>query len=276
MKGNCMLLLFLGMVFFEACQTDPMQKAKSSEALPTLKEPEFTLPGGIQKFILAYPDFIVGGTADSIIWKDGTTMLYDDALPAKSFDSLLNYPDLKDHFAFVYPEGELESPPAENQDPGRIRFEPFFKKMYGSTSEAVKSNLVPIQWLPSSADQTLYVTKINGVDQKLQQISDELDLKPHLHKYLTNIGGTFNWRTIAGTDRLSSHSFGITMDINTKFSNYWKWDFKNARETDPIYYKNNIPYGIVEIFEKYGFIWGGKWYHYDTMHFEYRPELIAR
>jgi hypothetical protein len=24
----------------------------------------------------------------------------------------------------------------------------------------------------------------------------------------------------------------------------------------------------------HGFIWGGYWYHYDTMHFEYRPELL--
>jgi len=31
---------------------------------------------------------------------------------------------------------------------------------------------------------------------------------------------------------------------------------------------------IVEIFERHGFIWGGKWYHYDTMHFEYRPEML--
>ena len=23
-----------------------------------------------------------------------------------------------------------------------------------------------------------------------------------------------------------------------------------------------------------GAIWGGRWFHYDTMHFEYRPELI--
>ena len=32
---------------------------------------------------------------------------------------------------------------------------------------------------------------------------------------------------------------------------------------------------IVEIFERHGFIWGGKWSYYDTMHFEYRPELLS-
>jgi D-alanyl-D-alanine carboxypeptidase len=31
----------------------------------------------------------------------------------------------------------------------------------------------------------------------------------------------------------------------------------------------------VRIFEKQGFVWGGYWYHFDTMHFEYRPELLA-
>ncbi len=41
-----------------------------------------------------------------------------------------------------------------------------------------------------------------------------------------------------------------------------------------IAYKNEIPWEIVRIFEAHGFIWGGKWYHYDTMHFEYRPELL--
>ena len=32
---------------------------------------------------------------------------------------------------------------------------------------------------------------------------------------------------------------------------------------------------IVDVFERHGFIWGGRWFHYDTMHFEYRPELLA-
>nr|WP_287226451.1 M15 family metallopeptidase [Mesorhizobium sp.] len=37
---------------------------------------------------------------------------------------------------------------------------------------------------------------------------------------------------------------------------------------------NNIPLPIVEVFEKNGFIWGGRWYYYDTTHFEYRSELL--
>jgi hypothetical protein len=36
-----------------------------------------------------------------------------------------------------------------------------------------------------------------------------------------------------------------------------------------------MPPEIVAIFERHGFIWGGKWRHYDTMHFEYRPELLG-
>ena len=31
---------------------------------------------------------------------------------------------------------------------------------------------------------------------------------------------------------------------------------------------------IVDAFEAEGFAWGGRWYHYDTMHFEWRPELF--
>jgi hypothetical protein len=32
--------------------------------------------------------------------------------------------------------------------------------------------------------------------------------------------------------------------------------------------------GLYANIEEEGFIWGGKWPMYDTMHFEYRPELI--
>ncbi|MDR3247464.1 MAG: M15 family metallopeptidase [Treponema sp.] len=31
---------------------------------------------------------------------------------------------------------------------------------------------------------------------------------------------------------------------------------------------------MIKAFESYGFVWGGKWMFYDTMHFEYRPEIF--
>ena len=34
------------------------------------------------------------------------------------------------------------------------------------------------------------------------------------------------------------------------------------------------PKAVVDIFEQHGFVWGGKWVLWDTIHFEYRPELL--
>jgi hypothetical protein len=91
-------------------------------------------------------------------------------------------------------------------------------------------------------------------------------------RYLIPNAGTYTCRTIAGSEQASAHSYGIAIDINTKYSNYWRWP---NPKSDPITYKNQIPFQIVDIFERHGFIWGGKWYHFDTMHFEYRPELLT-
>ena len=228
-----------------------------------------------QKLINAYPEKLKAYKDNKIIWHDGTEMLFDDGLK-KDFQTLLDKPDLEDQIAaMTYPS--VCDTPKPYEDAGRVRFEPFFLKMYGNTAQKVKDSLVEIVWLPKLVNQKISVSRINGVDKKFKAISDALDTKPELAKYLKNIAGTFAWRKISGTDRLSMHSFGVTMDINTAFSNYWQWDNKNWRvqgEHTPLKYTNRIPIEIVKIFEQNGFIWGGKWYHYDSMHFEYRPELL--
>lgn len=221
------------------------------------------------KLIKAYPQQLVGCEDNYIIWHDGTKQLFDDG-QEKSFEQLLNEPDLEDMFKIPYPVGEDSyAEPLFNVDPGRFRNEAFFKRLYGETRSQVKRQLVAVKWMPKSSNKTVRVTQLNQVAQKLAQVSKELDELPAtLKKYLIKTSGTYNWRVISGTKRLSAHSFAIAIDINAQMANYWKWAGKNYR------YQNNIPHEIVEIFEKYGFIWGGKWYHYDTMHFEYRPELL--
>ena len=91
-------------------------------------------------------------------------------------------------------------------------------------------------------------------------------------RYFTQVGGSFNWRRIAGTQRLSSHSFGIAVDFNTQLGAYWRWS--GATEGNAGTYDNHYPAALVRQMERFGFIWGGKWHHFDGMHFEYRPELI--
>lgn len=225
------------------------------------------IPIGLQKLLKAYPDFLDSADENTLYWKDGTTMIYDDG-KEKTFDEMLDNPDLEDMFNIEYPKGDWTPPPGENFDPGRIRYDPFFKKMYGNSASEVSSNMVSFIWMPESVGLKLQANKMNGVAEKLEQIGREFDNLPdNLKKYVTSSAGIFNWRPIAGTDRLSTHSFAIAIDVNTKFSDYWRWA-KNLK------YKNQIPQEIWEVFEKHGFIWGGKWYHYDTMHFEYRPELL--
>jgi hypothetical protein len=66
----------------------------------------------------------------------------------------------------------------------------------------------------------------------------------------------------------------MAVDIAVRRAHYWRWSRPDGSGAYP--YQNAIPFEIVRIFEKHGFIWGGKWYHYDTMHFEYRPELLPQ
>ena len=155
---------------------------------------------------------------------------------------------------------------------GRARNEAFFFKMYGASAAEVQRKLVPVVWLPKHLNQRIMVTSVNGINQKLQAVSDELDKLPDEYiKYLQNPGGTFNWRPIVNTDRMSAHSYGIAIDVVVSKSNYWEWEKQNGQ----IVWHNQIPQAIVDAFEAEGFAWGGRWYHYDTMHFEYRPELAA-
>ncbi len=281
-------LFLLGvMIFLQlGCQQPietPTQELKDAEAeLVALNSGSKlvdadTIPEGLKRLLKAYPSQFKGATSNSLIWKDGTTMLYDDAKANKAFIDLLQNPDLEDQLmAMPYPKGAVLDTPEQKEDPGRVRYEPFFKKMYGASRSEVQQHLTTIVWLPKSIGKKLEVTTVNDIHLKLQELSNRLDTMPDLHPYLQNPGGTFNWRVIAGTTRLSLHSFGMTIDVNVQYSDYWRWHVKGE---DPngsriIEYRNRIPMELVELFESYGFIWGGKWYHYDTMHFEYRPELL--
>lgn len=229
-------------------------------------------PDTYLKLKKAYPKFITDYSNGHIILNNNTWILFDDSKNKNHYE-LLENADIEDMFKIDYPKKAIKHIPTNNSDPGRYRNEDLFKSMYGFTKQEVERNLVEMVWCPKLVNQKIRVTSVNKVSDALYKISRELDEHPEWTKYL-NAVSTYNWRNIVGSDKLSTHSFGIAIDLNTKYNEYWKWDNPVKNENDNIIYKNNLPSEIVEIFAKFGFIWGGNWYHYDTMHFEYRPELF--
>lgn len=219
-----------------------------------------------QALVAAYPDFIERIADNRVIFNDGTSLTYDDGR-MKDFGTLLDDGDIEDMFFVPYdPSGNR---PEYLHDAGRSRNEALFKKMYGNSAAAVRKNLVKVAWFGKTVD----FTAINGAADSLRKVAAELEHYPQLKKYLAS-SGTFYWRPVRGAKRLSAHSYGIAFDIAVPYSDYWLWKNKNAGETDRIEYANRFPRQIVEIFRRHGFIWGGAWYHFDTMHFEFRPEIL--
>lgn len=221
---------------------------------------------GIRALLESYPDFISEIKDNKIFFKDGTTMLYDDG-KEKDFVTRLDESDPEDMFFVRY---QSLTTPEYLADAGRSRSEALFKKMYGSSAAAVQKKLVSVPWF----GKNIRFTSANGAADQLKKVAAEIAQYPELKKWM-DCSGTFYWRPVRGAKRMSAHSYGIAIDIAVKNSDYWLWKNPGASETKKIAYANRIPKKIVEIFERHGFIWGGAWYHYDTMHFEYRPEILA-
>src|ERR1700736_5194019 len=97
----------------------------------------------LDRLVRAYPEALSGHDDKHIFWRDGTAMSVDDGVDHKSFDDLLRKASIVDQLKLPYPR-EISSPPELNNDPGRFRNEPLFKKMYGDCNAGeVKKNLVP-------------------------------------------------------------------------------------------------------------------------------------
>ena len=182
-------------------------------------------------------------------------------------------PTLREQFHDVYPLAfDLTARQSPWHDPGRARVEPLFAALYGGSEQAVRDGLRKVA-IAHKARATFLISERQGAACQMRAALGQIealaaDWAPAFH----DVGGSFNWRKIAGTDRMSTHSYGIAFDLNAKLGGYWRWAKRHEGQVG--HYDNRIPQDVVQIFERYGFIWGGKWHHFDGMHFEYRPEII--
>ncbi len=246
----------------------------------------------------AYREGISGFKHTSQGWvfllRNGIAVPYSDG-KRLSVEARMEDSDLESMLLQAYPFATQDIPVPAGHEAGRFRNYALLKAVYGATPDEVKRALVTVDF----AGLALEFNQNNGAAEALHRVGQELQSDPEAWAYVKWVAGlrldgprgmklkrspnigTWNWRTIAGTERLSAHSFGIAIDLNKpkmKRPSYWRWvnakkyprGFESVQELEP------VPWTVVDIFERHGFIWGGKWHHFDTMHFEYRPEFIKR
>ncbi len=230
----------------------------------------------------AYPGVLARIEDGMIVTTSGQRIALDDQRPVRSHQDMLDGASVKDMFAVPYPAGAPLVAPAHNRDPGRAKHRTLFDALYGDCARGeVAADLVDVVWLAKKGGGRIRVSKRHGAADKLAAVSRELDELPaQFDPFLRNPAGGYVCREIAGSARRSAHGWGIAVDLAPARAHYWRWQERRpaggvlAEGSPGIAYANAIPPEIVAIFERHGFIWGGRWYHYDTMHFEYRPELF--
>jgi len=224
--------------------------------------------------MMAYPDNIVDieKIDDKIycILKSGKKILYDDKLE-KTLEEKCSNPDLQDTLEEYYPLTKNTSLMDKNFNPGRYRNYQLLEDTYGNNKQSVEKKLVNLK-----CGYNYQFNSCNNANISLENALKELLELSKSNSKISNIlypgNGTFNYRVISGTNRLSPHSFGIAIDLKSDKKDYWKWSSKEDGEKRI----NEYPEELVEVFEKNNFIWGGKWGYFDILHFEYRPEIILK
>jgi hypothetical protein len=226
--------------------------------------------------LLAYPQYIkeIERSAQGklyVVMQSGKKIIYDDK-KEKSYEQKMEDADLQDTMALAYPLKPIEGLVEVNDDPGRFRNYALLKEIYGRDQKSIEGQLTPI----NVGGQNCQFSKNNGAAQALKEAVSEAAALSRENKRVGGAAfptsGTYNYRYIAGTSRLSPHAFGIAIDLARDSRDYWQWATREQGQKRIASY----PQELAAIFEEHNFVWGGKWGHFDILHFEYRPEIILK
>jgi hypothetical protein len=206
----------------------------------------------------------------TVVLSDGARVVYDDGR-ARTPEQTADDPDLKSMFVQPYPLGPVTAEPPLWFSPGRQRVQALFFALYGHNQAEVRAQLRPVRFF----NQTIPFNARQGAAEAFARVAARLERlaasDPGIRKFLLPASGGMVWRVIAGTDRLSVHSFAAAVDVSPSGNPYWR---NLPRGKNMLSVRQRFPAAVVAAFEVEGFIWGGKWAEFDLMHFEYRPELI--
>jgi hypothetical protein len=255
-----------------------------------LRAIQHSFPGKTGEVAFADNDWTIQVGGETFCWAGGRM------LPAAEKDKLDSYSPLSFEVypkaapsPAIYSPAYIEALRLRGSDEARQSQEDqhraFQAILYGGKTRAeIEALLAGVEFLGKKINvHRDIVEALKRVDAEIRAAAKEEAGAGNsgLADFIASIGqaGGYNWRDIRGSQRMSYHSWGMAVDIQPKNSGdksiYWLWE--RSRNSDwmlvPLENRWKPPDRLIQAFEREGFIWGGKWPLYDTMHFEYRPEL---
>jgi len=185
-----------------------------------------------------------------------------------------------DPLFYRYSLRPLSEPPEAPEEMPRYCTD-VLESLWGSTEEEIRSHGSSIRFLDHRMFVNDFLIEPLATVERALLIASVTD--PAIAEWIESLDVTYSFidRGIAGSPTRSHHAWGLAIDlVPTSYDGrqvYWRWSRVYDREAwdrIPLDQRWSPPEAVVAIFEQHGFVWGGKWAHFDMIHFEYRPEII--
>ena len=235
----------------------------------------------VRAFLHAYGSFV-----DSVIYRDddlvfslaGKAIYFQDGRMLA--EDRLDRRDRCDPIFYRYPLDALSEPPPLPDEPVRFCTD-LQEAMWGRTETEIRRKARSTRFI----DRRMFVNDVVAdalldVERDLLAIAHDDDA---VAEWIddTEVAYSFLDRGIAGTATRSHHAWGLAVDfVPSSYEGrqvYWRWTRawnRSGWDRTPLEQRWSPPVAVIEVFERHGFLWGGKWAHFDNIHFEYRPEII--
>lgn len=274
MKKKMSSILLISFIFFNLFRYNGYSKIIEKDKIIENSNVKNNIKRDLLVLMLSYKEEIIDIEVSKegyvyLIFNNGKKVLYDDK-KVKSRDEKLSNADVQDTLEEIYPLESTNS--ILNIDPGRSRCYPFLNAIYGSSKGEIEKNIGNVSTLCGNITFNKNARAGESLKGALNG-AKELAMKDNnINNFLFPISGGYNYRVIQDTGRLSPHAYAIAIDLKRDNADYWKWASKEKGSKRIEEYPSNL----VRVFEDEGFVWGGKWEHFDILHFEYRPEIILK
>lgn len=181
-------------------------------------------------------------------------------------------------------DGYNEGGPVQKlpQRPRLRRSHDLLETMFGRTERKTRQHCMAISFLGHKVFvNSISVKPLKQVEQAIYEASlydqDVRDFIANLEVIYS-----FHRKKVKGSSRLSYHAYGLALDLIPKSYQgkhvHWKWSRVYYRRwyRIPLDQRWSPPEAVIAAFEQNGFFWGGDWLHFDNVHFEFRPEIVAQ